>query len=320
MTSTSRVLCALLTAAVVAWSPPAGADDAVPWAGSSIALRNAATALSADRAADLTYNPFWEMSLSFAPRWSFNDVFSISAFQAISREMTDSDWTTERGEWVVSDFSLNAAASRYVTIPGVDIDVSNDLALTFPASKASRARTLRMAVGPGLTLSRSFDLLDGLSLTYGLRGTYYWHEYTTGELESPPIDDCGSQCDELVNTGVRNPEWRISNRFGASLGFAGLLRFATSYAIVTDPLNDGSDALTVSYTPQQPTDTRFRNSFDISLSATPWDLVSFTLGANTTNGQLRPDSSGYYAPLFNRFTVIYFDVAFDLGAPFSEGS
>lgn len=294
--------------------------ELVPWQGSAIVFRNVSTALSADRSADLTYNPYWEMSLTLAPRWQFNDIFSVSASQSFSRELTDSDWTTEDGEIVLSDFGLVGRASRFWTIPTVDIGLSADIALTFPASKISRARTLNMALGPGLSLSRAFDVLDGLSLGYGLRTTYYWHRYTTGEYESSTITDCVTDCEEYLNTGVRNPEWRISNSFSASLSFASMWMLATSYAIITDPLNDSSDTLPVSFIPLQPTDTRYRNSFDISIAVTPWDLVTFSLGANTTNSQLLADSTGYYTPFFNRFTVLYFDVAFDLGAPFSRGN
>ena len=296
------------------------AEEPVPWSGSTLSVRNASTAISADPSADLTYNPYWELSLTLAPRWQFNDIFSISASQSFSRELTESDWTTREGEIVLSDFGLRFAASRYVTIPGVEIGVSSDVAFTFPASKISQARTLNMGVGPGLQLSRSFDVLDGLNLSYGLRGTYYWHQFTTGEYESPTIISCTDDCDAYLSTGVRNPEWRIANSFGVSLGFLNFMNFAVSYAIVVDPLQDSVDTLSASFTPLEPTDTRYRNSFDVSVSATPWDLVSFTLGANTTNAQLQADSSGYYQPLFNRFTVIYLDVAFDFGAPFSQGS
>ena len=294
--------------------------EPVPWAGSLLVVRNATTAISADPSADLTYNPYWEMSLTLAPRWQFNDIFSISASQSFSRELTNSDWTTKEGEIVVSDFGLRAAASRFYTIPAVEIGISTDLALTFPASKASRARTMVMAVGPGLTLSRSFDVLDGLSLSYGFRGTYYWHRYTTGEYESPTITECGSDCEEYLNTGILNPEWRLANSFGASLSFLRMVTLSASYAFFSDPLNDSTDTMTVSLTPLEPTDTRFRHSFDVSVAVSPWDFVSFSLGANTTDSRLRPDSTGNYTPFFNRFTVLYFDVAFDLGAPFSRGS
>jgi len=315
-----RLALAILALAFPLSAAAQEADEPVPWSGSTLLVRNASTAISADPSADLTYNPYWDLSLTVSPRWQFNDIFSVSASQSFSRELTESDWTTRKGEIVLSDFSLRLAASRYLTIPGAEIGLSSDVAFTFPASKISRARTLVMGIGPGLHLTRSFDVLDGLSLSYGLRGTYYWHRFTTGEYESPTIVSCTDDCDEYISTGVRNPEWRIANSFGISMGFLEIVNFAMSYAIVIDPLQDSVDTLSASFTPLEPTDTRYRNSFDVSVSVTPWDLVSFSLGANTTNAQLQADSSGYYQPLFNRFTVIYFDVAFDLGAPFSQGS
>jgi hypothetical protein len=301
-------------------SAQADDSDSVPWAGSSVIVRNASTAISADRSADLTYNPYWEVSLTIAPRWQFSDLFWVSASQSFSRELTHSDWTTQDGEFVLSDLGLRTGLSRFATIPSVEIALSSDVALTFPASKASQARTLIMGIGPGLSLSRSFDVADGLSLSYGLRGTYFWHEFTTGQYESPTLIDCERDCGQFLDTGVRNPKWRISNSFGVGLSFLEMVTLSLSYAVITDPLNASSDTLQVSLTPLEPTDTRFRNSFDVSLTVAPADVVSFTLGANTTNSQLNPDGTGYYDLLFNRFTLLYLDVAFDLGAPFSEGS
>lgn len=294
------------------------ASEPVPWTGSTISLRTATSAISTSEAAELSFNPYTELSLTLAPRWRFTDVWSVSAQQSFSRELTNSDWTTRRGETLAGDLSLRGAASRFVTIPGAEIGVSADLALQFPTSKTSRARTLVMGIGPGISLSRSVDVLAGMRFGYGLRGTYYWHRYTTGEYRRPYIDGCTTDCGQYLTTGVRNPVWRLSNAFSFGLAFIDELSLGMSYAIITDPLHDTVTTEFVSLTPQTPTDTRFTNSFDVNLSYAPIDLMSFTLGANTTNAQLAVDGERR-TPLFNRYTILYFDVAFDLGAPFNRG-
>jgi hypothetical protein len=294
------------------------ANEPVPWTGSTISLRTATSAISTSEAAELSFNPYTELSLTLAPRWRFTDTWSVSAQQSFSQELTNSDWTTRENETLVGDLSLRGAASNFVTIPGADIRISADLALQLPTSKVSRARTLVMAIGPGLNLSRAVDVLSGMRFGYGIRGTYFWHKYTTGEYRRPFVDGCTTDCDQYLTTGVRNPVWRLSNAFSFGLAFIDELSMGLSYAIITDPLHDTVTTEFVTLTPQTPTDTRFTNSFDLNLSYAPIDLMSFTLGANTTNAQLAVDGERR-TPLFNRYTILYFDVAFDLGAPFNQG-
>ena len=294
------------------------ANEPVPWTGSTISLRTATSAISTSEAAELSFNPYTEMSLTLAPRWRFTDIWSASAQMSFSRELTNSDWTTRQNETLVGDLSLRGAASNFVTIPGAEIGVSADLALQLPTSKVSRARTLVMGIGPGISLSRSVDVLAGMRFGYSIRGTYFWHRYTTGEYRRPYIDGCTVDCDAYLSTGVRNPVWRLSNAFSFGLAFIDELSMGLSYAIITDPLHDAVTTEFVTLTPQTPTDTRFTNSFDVNVSYAPIDLMSFTLGANTTNAQLAVDGERR-TPLFNRYTILYFDVAFDLGAPFNRG-
>ncbi len=47
--------------------------------------------------------------------------------------------------------------------------------------------------------------------------------------------------------------------------------------------------------------------YTIDISYSPLPYIGFSLGTSTLNPQLAPDSS-YYAPFFNRYTQVYFDV------------
>ena len=285
----------------------ADTSKSAPWANSSVLYRNAVTALSFNEGYDPTYNPVYEMSLTFLPRWQFSKIFSISGQFALSRELTHSDWTTESGEVIVSDLTIRPGASAFYTVPVIDVAISADLPLTFPTSKYSRMKTLNMAIGPGLRLSKRFDLLSGITLSYGIRGTFYWHEYTTGESEESKLPGVPN------NNGVRNPLWRISNSFSLSVALLKELSISIGYTHINTDLGDSYVDDRVTMSPQTPTDMRYTDSYGISINFSPVDFISFELGLDTTNQQLQADGQGYYTGFFNRFSILYFDIAVNLG-------
>ncbi len=283
-----------------------------PWAGSMLLYRNAGSALSAAPGSDLSYNPYYEMSLTAMPTWRAHRYLSVGAQISVSREFTDSDWTTKRGEYVWSDLTLRFASSSFYTIPVVGIALSADLPLAFPTSRISRARTTNLALSPGISLSRRFDVLAGLTLRYGLRGAYWWHRYETGEYASSTIDDCEVDCDRFRFMESLNPTWRIANSFGVGLAIIERFGVDVSFAVVRDDVGQPPDT-TVTLVPITPTDARYSNSSDVSVWFQAHPALTLSLGADTAHPQLQPDE-GYYAPFFNRFTVVYLDASFDFGA------
>ncbi len=268
--------------------------------------------LSFDKGAELTYNPYYAMSLSLAPRWQFAGPGFVSARVSLTREITDSDVTTDFGEWWFSDTSIAIGAASFYTIPVVGLSFSGDLTITAPSSPVSRARTLQVGLGPGLSVRRSFDVLSGISLGYGFRGTWLGHAHTTAERELPLIPGCsGPACEEFVNTGVRNAEWRLVHAFDVGFGFTEWLSLAVSAALITDYLYPVTADERVSTVPQEPEDRRFGVSTNIALGFRPHRAVSVTLGASATNPQLAPDSSAR-TPFFNRYTTVYLDLSLDV--------
>ncbi len=299
-------------------TPTPAKKEKSPWRGSTIAYRNAVTAITIDRSAELTYNPFWGMALELAPRYAFDDVWSLAASLEIAREITEADDTTFADETLLGDLGLRLSAARFATIPGAKIDISAGLGLGLPTSKASQGDTLMFSLSPSLRLSRSFeDVLEGLSLGYTLGFTKLFHRYTTGELASPAIAGCTSfdlgSCDRFLNTGYRNASFRLSNGFDVGLDMTSWLSASASFAIIVSWLHDDVEDERVSNVTLEPTDERYALAADLGVSATWWKPLEVRLGASTINPQLRPDG-GRYAPFFNRFTTLYLDLRLDVAA------
>ncbi len=289
-----------------------------PWRGSEIAYRNSVTAISLDRSADLTYNPFWAMALELSPRYSFDDVWSVGASLEIAREITEADDTTRSSETLLGDLGLRVSASNFAKIPGVGINVSAGLGLTLPTSLSSQGDTLMFALSPSLRLSRTFGkVLDGLTLGYSLRFTKNFHEYTTGELDSPSVPGCfvgdSGSCDRFLNTGYRNASFRLSNGFDASLDLTSWLTFSADLAIIVSWLHDDVDDERVSHVELEPANERYALAADLGFSARWWKPLEVRLGASTFNPQLQSDGDRY-APFFNRFTTLYLDLRLDVAA------
>jgi len=299
----------------------AAGDEKAPWRGSTIIYRNAATALSLDKSADLTYNPYYAMAFEVDPYWWFGDVFYVCGTFSVSREFTDSDTTTERGEWELADTTLTIGAQSFVTVPLVGIDVSAAVVTAFPTSKLSRARTMIIGTTGQLVLSRTFGWLAGFNVALAGIGTRYVNEYTTSENESPIIASCAPTdfaCEAFLNSGIRNPRWRLAGQLSVTQDFTGWLGLTGSAALVNDYLyhQETADA-EISYEPQEGTDNRYYMVFGAEVYTTPMPSLAIALGAATESPQLKPDST-YEKPFFNRYTVLYGDVRIKIDGLISQ--
>lgn len=290
-----------------------------PWRGSSIVYRNEATAISVDKGADPTYNPYYAMTLGISPRWWFGDHITTFASIDVTRELTHEDGTTYSGEYVWGDLIFGVAGSQLVTIPGAGITITPTLSLTAPTSKYSQARTMYLSVRPELAFGKTFDVLSGISIGYGIQGTKFFNEFTTGELENPVIPSCtGLDCARYMNNGLRNTSWRMVNYAAVSVDFTDWLGISSSVAWIMDwlyKMEEADDSVT--FEPQDSTDNRYMMSYGLELYSKPMKSLGIALGASTTNPQLAPDST-MRTPFFNRYTTIYFDLKFDLDGFISQ--
>ncbi len=291
----------------------AQADDG-PFRGTLISYSNDMSMRTLQPDAELTYNPYYAMTLSLRPQYWFTDSLYIHARLAITRELTDADTTSQAKETRVSDLALRIGASSFYTIPVVGIAFSTNIDLIAPTSLVSQARSLVLAVAPTISIHRNFDVLGGISLGYGFRVTALAHEHRTAQRQVPLIatceDDLGG-CAQHLDTGLRNARLRLSHSFDLSLGFTKWFALVTSVALGTDYLHDVATDDSVSLVPQEPVDQRFLLSTDLGLRFRPMPSLRIGLGARTTNPQLAPDSTPY-APFFNRYTVFYLDLGLDI--------
>jgi len=286
-----------------------------PFRGSAITYRNAATAISFDEGAELTYNPNWAMSLEIAPRYWFGDSLFVMASIDFTREITNDDLSTDQGETWVGNTRLRVGAIRFYTIPEAEIAISANLDFILPTSKWAQEQTLYFGLQPSLRLSRGFDVLSGLNLGYGLSVLKNFNEFTTGELEDSRIQNCsatpGGCYDGDFNSGLRNVSWRLANSFDASLSFTEWMSLNASFAILNSFLYDAYEDDTQTYLPVENTDMRTALVYDVSVTFIPLSYLWVTAGASTFNPQQAPDSSNY-APFFNRFTTLYIDLRLDV--------
>jgi len=302
-----------------------------PWRGTMFVYRNVATAISLNKDAELGYNPYYAMAFSFLPKWWIGDVFNASLGLTLTRELTHSDYTTEEGETEVSDFTLKLGASNFVTIPVLDIGISASLGFVAPTSKFSRAKTMIMAIKPGLALSRNFDVLSGIGLSYAFGFTKKFHEYTTSQKEEPSINYGVATGDygNYMNTGVRNDSWGISNTFGLNIQFVEWLGVGANVTLLhswlyeqddTDTVVDegtGFDLPTSEETYGSDVDVRYIMVYGVEISINPIPALGIGIGAETANNQLAPDST-YQKPFFNRYTSIYLDLRLNFAGLVSQ--
>jgi hypothetical protein len=285
----------------------------VSWRGSQLVLRNALSAISLDRSAEQTYNPYYAMTWSFRPWWWFGDKFFVRAQLDVIHELTEPDETTFEREALLDDLRLVAGGSGLWTIPFAGVHLSADLALILPTSKASRGRTLVLGLGPGLRLSRAFALFGyrsgGLIVGYNLRVTPYFHRYTTAERETPLIPGCSSGgCDVYLNTGKRNPVARLAQIVDVSVRILDWLGASLVLGHAVDWLHEiGAAPPEVTYQAVDDQGARYLTFFELTASFRPVDLLEIGVGYSALHPQLAPDSS-YYVPFFNRYSVFFVDL------------
>jgi len=280
------------------------------WRGSQVVLRSAVSAITLNPSAELTYNPYFAFNWSFQPWFWFNDKAYLRAQLDVIHELTEADTTTYQGEAVVDDLRLVVGGSPIWTIPYVGINFSANLVLTLPTSKASQARTLFVALGPGLRLSRGFDVLGGLVVGYNLRVTGRLYQFTTAEYETPLIPGCSSGpsgCSPYLNTGVRNPYMRVSQVADISLKVLDWVGVSLAVGHSIDWLHDLAEADSVSFQAVEDQDRRYLTFMELALSFSPIDFLEVGIGYSALHPQLAPDST-YYTPFFNRYSVLFVDL------------
>lgn len=308
------VLIVLVVAAAALTAAPDRAEADSPFRGTVVSYSNLVSMRTLQADEELTYNPYYAMSLSMRPHYWFTDSLFVHARLALTHELTDADTTTRKGETRLTDLTLRVGASEFYTIPVVGISLSADLDIITPTSEISQARTLQVGIAPGVGVRRTWDVLGGISVGYGFRLTSLVHSHQTAQRELPLIESCEDTlggCAQHLDTGTRNARLRLTHSFDLSLGFTKWFALVTSVALATDYLHDVSTDDSVSFVPTEPTSERFWVSTDLGVRFKPMPSLRVGFGARSTHPQLAPDSTRYL-PFFNRYTVFYLDLGLDI--------
>lgn len=290
--------------------------------GSAVRMRNRVAARSFVKNLELTFNPEASTTIAVMPSVWYSNWLNISGYVDVTREWTQSDFDTYAGEFILSDIFLSASAVNFFTIPYLEINLTASVTGVIPTSKWSWAQTMLGRVQATGGVNRFFPLLGGLVLSYSGTVGKGFHRYTTGENESSlEHGGCVSAevCGIWASSGVRNPEWTINNRVGATFLFTGWLGVSANAWVINQRLYPlVKQDPTISYRPEDPTGTlgiqNWRHFARLQAAAfvTPHPTVTFAAGLDTFNPQLAPDGR-YRVPGFNRFTQLYCDVLINIG-------
>ena len=302
-------LLTLMTLSTSAWAELTVQD----FRGSTMSVGNSVSYGTINKSNDLSYNPFFNTTMTFAPRYWVQPRTFIAGSLSIDREWTDRDDGTMRDETRMSDLTLRVGSLLHRWDFGLLTFVGSGVRL--PTSPFSQARTMNA------TYNAVIALIQGLSswgsVSYAFNIAYSDFEYTTGELETPRIDipscttDPGS-CSQL-NTGVRNAPWTTTHSLSFNYFPKSWLFVSASASLIESYLfARGVDDSMVSYVAQKPVNKRYLMSYsaEIDVQPTQWLVVAFM--ANTFNPQQAPNST-YYQPFFNRNTSFMVDLRFTLG-------
>jgi len=280
--------------------------------GSSFVYSNTMSLTSLDQGSEMTYNPYYGMQFTVAPRYWFLDRSFVSARVTFDKELTEPDDTTYKGETRIGDLNLGLGSILHTW--GFGLTTFGALSVQLPTSLASQARTMKAGTRATVAFNQALGGIGSIGYNFSAGRSFF--SYTTGELESPRVSGCASStvgCDPFLNTGVRNAPWQLIHGLSVNLFPLSWLFVSASTSWIESYLFPikSVDPL-VTYTPQDPTNKRVAMSYGLEVDLQPQQWLIIALMLNTFNPQLAPNST-YYQPFINRFTVAQVDLRFTLG-------
>lgn len=314
----------------------------LPWAGTSLGWDHSATTETVGIGRDTqTLNPTYEWTLMLNPRYKvFSDddqSVSVLAGLGISREFTNSDITTDRGEWTLTDWTLAAVYNRtllkdgdYKT--GLSVTLPN---LSFPTSVFSQANGKIMGVQGAVNVSQTVPVLGGsakalksFSVSGGAGYGHAFTEATTQTGDDLERNRTGLDAEPTISdqlTGVTNSKHQVIAGFGGSLAILDELNLSTNFqwrpnwkylpseGCVTVQNVDGC------FTPghiSEPQNFAVITMFVADVSYQPIDELSVSAGYMNIANQVAPDGERrnmFYSPNARFYLTItgYLDAIYE---------
>jgi len=174
-----------------------------PWRDSEVDYEHGFSAISLAKNAEPTYNPYYAHRLTLIPYWHVGEFFAVRGRFILEQELTNADDTTGKHEVVASDLTVDTSFTG-VTEPYSGIKFKGGVRWLFPTSKASQAQTLQIGIGPGVSLERSFPILEGLTISYAGRILFYINRYTSPNNTSSWLAVCGND----ISSPTCGPTWQ----------------------------------------------------------------------------------------------------------------
>jgi hypothetical protein len=220
-----------------------------PWQGSTLSWNNSATTETLGVGQDVqSENPTYEMAFGLAPRYTFwraegnlPRTVSVGARLELIREFTNSDDTTRRGEWMLSNLAVAPQYSHSFYKRG-DYETSMIFrapALSFPTSKASSSNGTILGLGAILGGSQKLPLLgsdssvlQSLGLTGRMGFEHVFRRTTTPTNPDIERERMGPDGETLPNdqlSGRAFTEREIVLGLGATIGIHERVRFTNLF-------------------------------------------------------------------------------------------
>ena len=314
--------------------PPEAGEEALPWRRTTLSWDQSATTETVGIGRDTqSLNPTYDWAFTLKPRyyvWEQGDVQAVSIRGAIglTREFTNSDSTTDRGEWSLTDAELTAAY-------GVRVNDYPDYhttllvrapVLSFPTStfSANNGKIL----GTGVTLSafqqlpvfgheeRSFETLCGA--TRGCVNATLGYDHTFTDSTEPTNDQLGNVRMDVLGrsvptnqlSGIAFAEHVMIIETGAELAITERIVWANTFGWQlawkyrfdegneTQVCNLPTGCVTPER-PENPSNYAVVTTFASEVGVKVFDDLSLAAGYNNVSAQLGADGtrrSFFYSP------------------------
>lgn len=158
-------------------------------------------------------------SWNFGVGREITDDLSVNVGWGFYKYLTRAGGLNLQREARIQDISISLGYSPVYVIPVADVRISAGLGAVVPISRMSRTSTLRTAISPSLSFSRSFG---DFSLSYRVGGSKRFHQFTSPVIDATSVDairrEGGAEdisANEVAVAGV-NTEWSWSNNVSAS--------------------------------------------------------------------------------------------------------
>jgi hypothetical protein len=315
-------------------------ETPLPWHGSLFFWEHAVGTQTIGIGQDYqSSNPTYEMTFRLAPRYYFveNAAMSVSARADIRllREFTNSDTTTERGEWTFLDTELwLAEVATLSDAPGRHSElIFRAPLLVLPTSKVSydSGRTLGLGLGVGLDQNvplrgEGAKVLPSLLLRPRLVYTYQFANAivaTSNEIDRVRLDPdsralpsdqlSGSALAQHQVNATLRVDTKITEQVGLVTEFG--MRYARRYALPESVELCGVLATGCASVPSSPDRSRWgvQTLFAVSLGYSPLDYLEIGLSYGNLAPQLGEDGrrrNVFYSPYAQ--AALDFTVALDV--------